>query len=1209
MSPTLCHIVGIGASAGGLEALSTLLAALAPNTGKAFILVQHLDPVHESLLVDLLGSHTKMKVLQASDEMPIEPDHVYVIAPGTYLAAKKGILHATRPPAMHGLRLPIDFLFSSLADNYGAHATAVVLSGTGADGSVGIKALKAKGGRIIVQDPKQADYDGMPQSAIATGDADIVAPLAKIAEALGNTEAVSYAAQPEAECISDIIELLRKKTNHDFRQYKTGTLKRRIERRMALVAIKPKDTKAYLTVLRDRPAEIDLLAKDLLINVTSFFRDPKVFDLLASKTISDLIRDHPTDEPLRIWIAGCSTGEEAYSLAMLCREAIVILKSNIKLQIFASDVDTDAVATAREGLYPHTIAADVSEARLARFFAREDHGYRVLPELRSSVVFTVQDVLVDPPFSRLDMVSCRNLLIYLSPEAQAKVIALFHFAIRKGGFLLLGNAETVGNAEARFAIVSKSERLYRHMGRQHSGEIGFSVKMGGPQKNLVRVGQNQTLLRQSVLADLCQRLMMESHVPAAVLINRKQECLYTIGPTERYLRVARGHASHDVLAMAPPALRTKLRSAIQQVSAGNNPLIIAGGKAHNIPFNISTRSVISDGEELLFICFIDVPFKEAKRTTISSPPDVKRVTELEQELDATREELQGAIHSLELASEDQRAINEEALSVNEEFQSTNEELLTSKEELQSLNEELTALNSQLQETLERQRTTSNDLQNVLYSTDVATLFLDADLHIRFFTPATKSLFNVIPGDIGRPLADLQPLAADSALIDDARTVLHDSTPIDCEVKTSGSTWYMRRIMPYLTDKNAVEGVVITFTNITENKQVAKLLEDAKRRAEIATIAKSRFLAAASHDLRQPLQTLSLLQGLLGKSVQGEKAKKLVVRLDDTLASMSGMLNALLDINQIEAGTVRPKISCFMMNDLLEQLREEFRYLAEANKLALRVVRCSMVVETDRRMLEQMLRNLLANALKYTVHGKMVLGCRRRKGVLSIEVLDTGIGIADAELTAIFEEFHQVDNVARERSRGLGLGLSIVQRLGKVLGHPVRVRSTLGKGSVFSIEVPLQYSNGLFFPKQIDELAPKATRQGIAILIIEDDSDVRDLLDILLTGEGHHITTTCDAVAALKLIKEEKLKPDLILTDYNLPNGMNGLQLAAKLREILGALLPVIILTGDISSETICNVAGQNCVQINKPVKVAELIVEIEKLLPVANDENVMEPSP
>ncbi|MDR3436947.1 chemotaxis protein CheB [Telmatospirillum sp.] len=1207
-------VVGLGASAGGLDACRKFVGALPAGNGMAFILVQHLDPTHESMMVDLLASHTVMPVCQAAEGMLIKPDHLYVIAPGTYLSVGNGVLHLSQPQVRHGARLPFDFLLRSLAVEYGARAICVVLSGTGGDGSLGLKAVKEKCGLVIAQDPDEADFDGMPRSAVQTGAVDLVLAAEKIPEALAKySRRIKLAhlrnglrsEDKENKWLPEIVELLRTKTLHDFTHYKLGTLQRRTERRMAMAAIESDDMDRYLDLLRNDARELELLAKDLLINVTSFFRDQKVFELLATKIVPELVKNHVPDHPLRIWVAGCSTGEETYSLAMLFQEQITAAGRNIKLQVFASDVDPDAIAAAREGLYPEAIEADVSPTRLAHFFTKEDNGYRVVSDLRAVVVFTVQDVLSDPPFSRLDLVSCRNLLIYLRPEAQAKVIALFHFALREGGILLLGNAETTGNAEGHFEVVAKLERIYRRIGHSRSGDLRFPMSVAD--RTSRPRGAEQTGPRPAALAELCRRLIVENYAPAAVLINQKDECLYSLGPTDSYLRVAPGHPANDILGMARDGVRTKLRSAIQRARQEKTHIVVTGGRISRIDttlsFSIVAQPVANDGEELLLICFLEEPKQERRHDRLPAPGDGQRIVELEQALETTRAELQGAIRNLEISAEDQKAINEEALSVNEEYQATNEELLASKEELQSLNEELTALNSQLQETLERQRTTANDLQNVLYSTDVATIFLDVDFYIRFFTPATTKLFRVIPGDVGRPLADLSSLAADGTLLTDARTVLQTLGPIEREIEGQGGAWYIRRILPYRAQDNRVEGVVITFVDITERRQTAEALETAERHAQQANFAKTRFLAAASHDLRQPLQTLALVQGLLAKSVEGEKAQKLVARFDETLGAMSGMLNALLDINQIEAGNVSPEIVSFPLNDLLQRVASEFLYHAQAQGLALHVVACDLSVESDPRLLEQMLRNLLSNALKYTRHGKVLLGCRRHPGHLSIEVWDTGVGIPEEEFQAIFEEYHQLDNAVREQSRGLGLGLSIVQRLGVLLGHRVYIRSHPGKGSVFSIDVTLpgvqRAPPSDPYPNGHDEVMVPDQRRIGEILVIEDEPEVCELLALVLKDDGHRTATASDGVAALDLVTRGIIHPDIVLADYNLPNGMDGLQVTGKLREVLRRQVPVVILTGDISIDTLRDIAHQNCVQLNKPVKVGELMQVIQRLLPHA----------
>ena len=1210
-APNSFCVVGIGASAGGLEACRNLVRALPPKAGMAFVLVQHLDPTHESVIADLLASHTSLVVAQAADGVVVAPNHLYVIAPGTYLAIRDGRLHATAPDAPHGARLPVDFFFHSLAAACGPRAIAIVLSGTGADGSQGVLAVHESGGLVIAQDPDEAGYDGMPRNTIRTGVADLVLPVARIPDALtdfvtsGIRSQPGNPAQPKIPtALPAIIELLRADTAHDFTLYKPGTLQRRISRRMALAGMAPQAMNLYLDKLREDARELDLLANDLLINVTSFFRDPDVFKVLADQIIPELASGHHADQPIRIWIPGCSSGEEAYSLVILFREYMVRTQTHLKLQFFASDVDAEAIAIAREGLYPDTAAADISPSRLAQFFTKEGHGYRIAADLRASVVFTVHDLLIDPPFSRLDMISCRNLLIYLLPPAQERVFGLFHFGLRKDGILLLGASESIGDRDNRFETLSKSARIYRHIGRPRPGEYRLPVANRSGIRSPAQPGQSQAASRQTVLAELTRRLVLENHAPAAILINRRNECLYSLGPITSYVHVPPGHPTQDLFAMVLPAMRTRLRQAIQQATQDNSRVVVASNLESvglSRPFSIDVLPVVNDGEAFLLVCFVDAP--QAAPAAQPAGGDGPADRALEQELESTRDELQAAIHDLELSSEEQKAINDEASSLNEELQSTNEELLTSKEELQSINEETTALNTQLLEALARQRTTSNDLQNILNSTNVATIFLDLDLHIRFFTPATRALFNVIQGDIGRPLSDLKALSADSRLLADARKVLASRGTIEREIETQSGIWFVRRVMPYMTEDAVVEGVVITFVDSTERRQIADDLEAARHEAELASVAKSRFLAAASHDLRQPLQSLSLIRSVLTKKVtegKTDEALALLKRLDDTSTSMSGMLNSLLDITQIDGGNITAEIASFPIGELLNQIAGEFNNLADAQGLTLRVVHTGAVISSDQHLLGQIIRNLLSNALKYTRSGKILLGCRRHDGMLCIDVCDTGVGIPSDELDAIFNEYHQIGNSQHERSRGLGLGLSIVRRLATLLGHHVQVHSVVGKGSTFSIAVgTVANAAPAAATRPLDassSAAPTVTRSG-AILIVEDDPEVRDLLGIVLKSEGHHTTTAVDGVAALALLAQGMIRPDLLLTDFNLPNGTTGLQLAVKLRAQLHRDIPVIILTGDISADTMRDIARQNCVKLNKPVQVHELTQAIQALLP------------
>ncbi len=543
-----------------------------------------------------------------------------------------------------------------------------------------------------------------------------------------------------------------------------------------------------------------------------------------------------------------------------------------------------------------------------------------------------------------------------------------------------------------------------------------------------------------------------------------------------------------------------------------------------------------------------------------------------------------------------RAINEEAMSVNEEFQSTNEELETSKEELQSLNEELTALNGQLQETLDEHRAVANDLDNILTSVDLATLFLDEKLNIRFFTPAARLLFSVIASDVGRPLADLAHHFADGDLLADAKKVLADLVPITREIAAENGAYYSCRILPYRTKENRIEGVVLTFVDVTARKRAEDAANVAKIQAEQANIGKSRFLAAASHDLRQPLQTLSLLQGVLAKRLTDENGSKLIARLEETIGAMSGMLNSLLDINQLEAGIVRPEIVEFRVDELLERLKTEFAYHAAAKGLGWRVVTSRAMVRSDPRLLEQVLRNLLSNAMKYTERGAVLLGCRRHEDKLRIEVWDRGIGISSDHIKAIFDEFHQVNNAARERNRGLGLGLSIVKRICDLLGYTVDVRSTPGNGSVFAIEVPIaRRRRGA--SRRIGVAKSKAI-EGLTgnILIVEDDPAVREMLEILLASEGHRTTAFASTAQAIQEVARGAIAPDLVVADYNLPGDLTGIELIAKLRKSLQHEIPALVLTGDISTDTLHAIDRAGCAHLYKPTEAEELTQEIQALL-------------
>lgn len=1203
-------IVGVGASAGGLNAFRALLKALPEKTGCAFLVVQHLDRSHESLLAELLSSDTNMVVTEAVNLALIEQEHVYVIPPKFLMSVDGGRIYLSPRRELHEAPLPFDFLLGSMAREHGPLAIALVLSGTGSDGSAGVQQINNSGGLVLVQEPREAQFDGMPASVISLGIGATVLPIAEMPAAISRHIALlsripsDHSIDDRMSQLEQIIGILRVSTANDFSAYKHGTLQRRVEKRMAVLGLGDEDTDRYLKMLGDSEEERQSLVRDLLINVTSFFRDSKVFDFLRDKIIPDLLNAKAANGTVRVWTAGCSTGEEAYSLAILFLELIQSMGLRLQFQMFASDADGEAVAIAREGHYSSEAVKSLAPDLLEKYFVKDENGYTVTAQLRGVVVFTMQNVLSDPPFSRIDLISCRNLLIYLQADAQARVLSLFRFALRENGILLVGKSETVGAMDGRFKLLSKTEKVYRSIGPPVVGDFYFSAAPGGNVRIPPAQGKATLASRHNELADAVAQVLLGSYVPAAILVNRRYEYLYSIGPTERFLRIASGPASHDLFAMTPPALHNKIRSAIHRATQDQKPAMARNARLDSIgasvEFSIHVEPLVIHDEELFLICFVEDPARahrvvrsQKSSTTIASP-----MTELEFELKETRAELQGAIRNLEIASEEQKQITAEALSLNEEYQSANEELVTSKEELQSLNEELTALNNQLHEALERQRAVSNDLQNVLYSTDVPTLFLDSSLRIRFFTPATRSVFNIIPSDVGRPLSDLSGFTGDSTLKADATATLLDGKTIDREIGGPDDRWYVRRIKPYRDESETIDGVVITFIDMSAQKQVAESREAAKKLAERATEAKSQFLSAASHDLRQPLQTLKLLQGLLERSVGEGPARTFVQRMEETLSSMLGILNSVLDINQIEAGMVEPQIVSFAVDDILGRLFKEFHYPALAAGLQLHVVPSSLAVSTDPRLLEQIVRNLLSNALKYTTSGKILVGCRRRGAKVRFEVWDTGIGIPENDIDDVFQEYHQLDAPVGTEDRGLGLGLSIVKRLSELLRLRVTVHSRLHKGSAFMIEID-QASTGaplVALPAPVDDHSYKvASVSSASILLIEDENGMRDLLKLGLEQTGYTVAATSTAAEALAMVQGLQFTPDVILADYNLPTGGDGIAAIVEIRQALRRNVPALILTGDISSKALKAFAQNDIPYLHKPAKLKDVMQVVDAL--------------
>lgn len=831
-------VVGIGASAGGLDAFKKFFLAMPPESGIAFVLIPHLDPNHESLMAPLLARNTRMTVLEAAEGIAVEANHVYIIPPNKYMTIARGVLRLTGPVERSGSQTSIDLFLRSLAGDRQERAVCIILSGTGSHGTPGLMAVKAAGGMAMVQEPRTAEYAAMPQSAVATEQADHVLPVEKMPEVLvkhvqqfyGKGGAPGGKLGEDGSHLNQVLALLRARTKFDFRCYRKKMLTRRVERRMDLNHI---DNLAdYLARLREHPDEAKQLARDLLISVTSFFRDPEALQALTKDAIAPLIQAKSSDAPVRVWVPGCATGEEAYSLAILLIEELTKAQKTCALQIFATDVDEDALAVARQGMYPASISADVPADRLARFFTKADDSvYQISKPVREAVVFARQNLIADPPFSRVDLVSCRNVLIYLEPEVQSKVLTLLHFALHQRGYLFLGTSETIGRHTDLFEQVSKKNRIFRRIGPIRPEHVEFPIGPSSGAAHPNRRTQAAAPIRPSSFAELTQRLVLEEIAPAAVLINRKYEVLYFLGPTTRYLDVPTGEPTQDLLAMAREGLRSKLRGAIHQaIHDGQTVQLPALRIRRNGGFASITASVkpiagaahsagqAASADGLLLVLFQEAAPAQSQAALVADEDSI--VQQLEYELRATKDDLQSTIDEMASATEELRAANEEAMSMNEELQSANEELETSKEEMQSLNEELATVNSQLQEKVEELEDAGNDMANLLDCTDLAIVFLDAAFRIRRFTPPATRLLSVIASDVGRPISDITLKFADRDLMRDAGLVLRRLKPLEKEVQTDDGRCCIRRITPFRTTDNRVDGIVLTFLDVTPLKQAA-----------------------------------------------------------------------------------------------------------------------------------------------------------------------------------------------------------------------------------------------------------------------------------------------------------------------------------------------------------------------------------------------------
>jgi two-component system CheB/CheR fusion protein len=1347
-------VVGIGASAGGLPALLRFFENMPRQTGMAFVVILHLSPRHKSTADQVLQRVTRMPVVQVADPVEIRPDHVYVIPPDRHLTMADSCLDLTAMERPRGAHVAIDIFFRTLAEVHRERAVAIVMSGTGSDGAVGLTRIKEQGGLTIAQSPADAEHEGMPEAAIRTGAVDFVLPVVDMPQKLielwenartiemppvgDGEEQIAHVPGPEAveqaeEALQRVIAILLNRTGHDFKQYKRATVLRRIERRMQVRAV---HTLPDYRVLLDADAhECNALLDDMLIGVTNFFRDRESFEAIEREIVPELFRDKgPTDE-IRVWVPACSTGEEAYSLAMLLADQAADMAQPPPFQVFASDIDNAAIAQARSGDYPASILTDVAPVRLRRYFTREDERYHIRKAIRDRILFAAHNVLRDPPFSRLDLVSCRNLLIYLNREVQARVLEMFHFALKPGGYLFLGGSESAESVADYFVAVDKKNRIYR--ARQTSRSMSSGAHLPSHVSRLPESIQRPPARRQFSYAELHQRALAESAPPSLVL-DKDANIVHMTQQAGCFLRMGGGEPSRNVLALVLPELRLELRGALYQVQHGGRSV-----DCRPIPADLGDRQPLvgmkvypyhddESAEDFMLVLFDEVQPALGQAPAGAARDDVV-LTQLETELQRTKEQLQETIEHSEISTEELRASNEELQAINEELRSATEELETSKEELQSLNEELTTVNFELKVKVEETGKANDDLNNLIASTDIATVFVDSAMRIKRFTPRATDIFSIIASDLGRSLLDLTHRLDYDQLAEDVSTTFETLRPVEREVRSDDCRWYIVRMLPYRTTQDKIEGAIMTFFDITARRQAEELaranearmrmvaestwdyaivtldgegrttswnmgaermfgytegemlgrtlerlftLEDreagareeemrqarvegrseterwhlrkdgsrfyvsgitsplgtdaeygyariardetarilqiserdeafnAEHRertgAEHASAMKDQFLAIMSHELRQPLNMISINADLLSRmaEVRGSPiALRSTEAIRTSVHSQAKIIEDLLDLSRVRTGKLTLSVAPVDAGKVVGAIVDVARADPSARGLDIAAsgLDAGLVVMADAVRFEQIVMNLLGNAVKFTPEGGHVhVKLSAADGAMRLDVIDDGQGIAQGSLPKVWEMFGQPNSVTTRAKGGLGIGLALVRDLVHLHGGRIEVRSDgIGKGACFSVWLPLLEQGGQDPGcASGDELQDMA---GLRVLLVDDVEDAVLVMKSLLDMYGAQVAVATSARQALEILDREEI--DLLVSDISMPD-MDGNALLREVRRLpRHATLPAVAVTGLAREQDIAMArqAGFSA-HLGKPLSVDRLLSIIPGLL-------------
>jgi two-component system CheB/CheR fusion protein len=1153
-------MVVIGASAGGLSPIRELLSEVPKHTGASFIVVQHLAPNSDSILAEVLGKASNLPVVKAEAGMTVERDHVYVAPPQTVVSVKGDQLELTTIEAdRHGGT--IDATFAKLAEKYGSHLVGIVLSGNNHDGTSGLQIITRKGGMTIAQDPNTAEFDTMPQSAIASDAVDHVLEPSKIAAEISTYFSVLQDTRDNdvqgekarlTEQLESIADIVERETGHDFSQYKTNTMVRRAQRRMRILHIT--DVQEYVERLDQDPSEAEALFREILIIVTDFFRDPDAFDALSSQALATIIEDRDPDDGIRIWVAGCATGEEAYTIAILLDEILADVPSARKpdVRIIGSDIDRDALRTARRGIYPTSIEDDLAEARLHRYFRKHDEGYAVIDRLKDMCLFAEHNVIRDPPFVDLDLISCRNVLIYMRKDLQNQTLLLFHHALRSNGFLFLGSSETTSAQADLFRDQDSAHRLSRNTSVSRNAELDlphFNAEVYRNHSVPTAADKNKDELHYQF-----QRILTEHYAPRAAVIRSDGSLVYASGRLHRYLAISHGYFKANLIHMLRSGLRLGVRAALSEAKKTGEK-VVSDDQVFRSPDGLRPMRIVvepmpeSQGTTGLYLIVFD-------ETTApgGSPADIEQsdtkaaekiISQLETELRDSRENLSKAVQDMETS-------NEELRSMNEELKSANEELTVAKEEA-----------DQNSRTLAQAKT---DIENLLTSARVATLFVDKDYHIQMFTEAVRSIYNIRSSDRDRLLHEVKDRAVNMPALPDPGDVKGPDQPLVDEFQTEQKRWFLRRVLPYISSEGQRQGLVITFSEITELKDAeSKLLDQnllsrAKEQAQAASRSKSEFLANMSHEIRTPMTAIMGYSELLLKRVEAPKDRKMLETIEKNGRLLLEIINDILDLAKIEEGKIEITLRPVATRELIDSVVELMAVRAAGESLAIAVQYDDTIpamIETDSVRVRQILINLIGNAIKFTEQGQVDVNVAfiASQSLLCVAVADTGIGIDQDEKDLIFHAFAQSDTSETRDYEGTGLGLTISRRIAEQLGGSLSLESTLDVGSTFTLELPV---------KVVDETAQEpaeSTDDDLAdpekrgeskpprVLIVDDNANVRDLIEQVLQDTAASLDTACDGVDALEAIESADAEHDpydVVLMDMQMPR-LDGYEATQRLR--------------------------------------------------------------